>query len=124
MHRWLIISVLLCLSPWLTVRGHAQVGQLPTPTLLGVQTQAAVTVDPTSQLFTYNYTVSNPSSNTGEIWLIAVDVSTRFPKSFAPPFDSTDLTIPYGVSTLTFDEMVSLVSPLDIPPSSGLSGVN
>lgn len=119
MRRRFIISVMLCLSFWLTARGHAQVGQLPTPTLLGVQTQAAVSLDPTSQLYTYNYTVANPSSNTGEIWLIAVDVSTRFPKTFSPPFDSSDLTIPYGVSTLSFDEMVSLVSPLDLPPSSG-----
>ncbi len=119
MHRQLTIAVILCLSLWLAARSYAQVGQLPTPTLFGVQSQAAVTVDLTSQIYTYHYTVSNPSSNTGEIWLITVDVSTPFPKSFAPPFDSTDWTISYGVSTLTFDEMVSLVSPLDLSPSSG-----
>lgn len=119
MRLWLIRSLfaLLCLLP--AVPGQADVGQLPTPTLQGVQTQAAVTFDSTSQIYSYTYTVTNPSSNTGEIWLITVDVTTRFPKSFTPPFDSTDFTIPYGVSTLTFDDKVSRLSPLTLPPSSG-----
>jgi hypothetical protein len=99
--------------------GQADVGQLPTPTLQGVQTQALVTYDPTGQVYSYTYTVTNPSSNTGQIWLITVDVTTKFPKSFTPPFDSTGFTIPYGVSTFTFDDMVSSLSPLTLPPASG-----
>ena len=111
------LFILLCLLP--AAPGQADVGQLPTPTLQGVQTQALVTFDPTSQVYSYTYTVTNPSSNTGQIWLITVDVTTKFPKSFTPPFDSTGFTIPYGVSTLTFDDKVSRLSPLQLPPSSG-----
>jgi len=119
MQSWPIrfLFMLLCLLP--AALGQADVGQLPTPTLQGVQTGALVTYDPTSQVYSYTYTVINPSSNTGQIWLITVDVTTKFPKSFTPPFDSTDFTIPYGASTLTFDDMVSLMSPLQLPPSSG-----
>ncbi|MBY0247959.1 MAG: hypothetical protein K2Q17_09845 [Nitrospiraceae bacterium] len=98
---------------------QADVGLLPTPTLTGVQTRAAVTFDPTSQIYSYNYTVTNPSSNTGQIWMITVDATTKFPRAFVPAFDSTDLTIPYGISTLSFDDMVSPISPLDLPVSSG-----
>lgn len=98
---------------------QADVGLLPTPTLTGVQTRAAVTFDPTSQIYSYNYTVTNPSSNTGQIWLITVDVTTKFPRAFVPAFDSADLTIPYGISTLSFDDKVSSLSPFDLPVSSG-----
>lgn len=103
----------------LSIPARADVGLLPTPTLVGVQTQAIVTYDLTSQIYNYNYTVINPSSNTGQIWLIKVDATTKFPKSFSPPFDSTDLNIPYGVSTLSFDDMVSSLIPLALPVSSG-----
>ena len=81
---------LMCVPAW------ADVGLLPTPTLVGVQTQAVVTYDSSSQIYSYNYMVTNPSSNTGQVWLIKVDLTTKFPKAFVPPFDSTDLTLPYG----------------------------
>ncbi|MBX3326454.1 MAG: CARDB domain-containing protein [Nitrospira sp.] len=97
----------------------ADVGLLPTPTLTGVQTRAAVSIESSTQIYTYTYTVTNPSSNTGEIWLIAIDATTRFPRAFVPPFDSTDLTIPYGVSTLLFDDIVTTLSPLALPVASG-----
>lgn len=98
---------------------HADVGLLPTPTLTGVQTRAAVTFDSTSHIYNYNYTVTNPSSNTGQIWQIRVDATTKFPRAGVPAFDSTDLTIPYGNSTLSFDDKVSSLSPLDLPVLSG-----
>ena len=98
---------------------QADVGLLPTPTLTGVQTRVSVTFDPTSQIYSYNYTVTNPSSNTGQIWLITVDATTKFPRAFVPAFDSTDLTIPYGISTLSFDDKMSSLGPLELPVSSG-----
>lgn len=98
----------------------ADLGMLPTPTFQGVQTRAVVTVDPTTHIYSYNYSVSNPSSNTGKILMIGIDISSKFPKSFTPPFDSADFTIPYGANTLTFDEMVSMLSSvMQLPPSSG-----
>lgn len=102
------------------VPARADLGLVPTPIFQGVQTRAAVTVDPTTQVYSYTYTVSNPSSNTGQILMIGVDLSTKFPKSFTPPFDSTGFTIPYGANTLTFDDMVSMLSSvMQLPSSSG-----
>lgn len=99
---------------------QADVGLLPTPTLTGVQTRAAVTLDTTAQIYNYNYTVTNPSSNTGQIWQIRVDATTKFPRAGGvPAFDSTGLTIPYGSSPRTFDDMVSPISPLELPVMKG-----
>ncbi|MBI3807422.1 MAG: hypothetical protein HY281_07900 [Nitrospirae bacterium] len=113
-----LFIVAICACPGLPAQ--ADVGLLPTPTFQGVQTQALVSKDPTTQIYTYTYTVSNPSSNTGQIWLIQVDLSTKYPKSFTPPFDSTGFTIPLGVSTAAFDDLVSILSPsMKLPPSSG-----
>ena len=109
-----VVSCVLVAAPAL-----ADVGLLPTPTLAGVQTRAAVSIDSSTQIYTYTYSVTNPSSNTGEIWLIAIDATTRFPRAFVPPFDSTDLTIPYGISTLPFDDIVTTLSPLALPVATG-----
>ena len=119
----LMPSLLMCgsLFGWslMPISARADVGLLPTPTLVGVNTQTVVTHDLPNQIYNYNYTVTNPSSNTGQIWLIRVDMTTKFSKGFLPPFDSSGFSIPYGVSILTFDEMVDSLRPLELPVSSG-----
>ena len=77
-----LFIVAICACPSLSAQ--ADVGLLPTPTFQGVQTQALVSKDPATQIYRYTYTVSNPSSNTGQIWLIQVNLSTNYPKSFTP----------------------------------------
>jgi hypothetical protein len=53
---------------------HA-VGLMPTPILSNAQISADATFDQASGQYTYAYTVTNPASNTGEIWNIKIDVS-------------------------------------------------
>ncbi len=45
------------------------------PILENVQVKANVTLDEKSGIYTYDYKVSNPQSNTGEIWSIDVDIT-------------------------------------------------
>lgn len=92
------------------------VGLLPTPTLQGVHTQATVTFDSSTQVYDYVYTVTNPGSNSGEIWRIVIDIRTNSPSSFTPPFDASGLTIRGGASSLSFFDALETVSPLELPP--------
>lgn len=78
-----------------------QVGLLPVPTLQNVEVRAAVVFDTTQSWYTYRYTITNPSTNTGEIWTFDIDVSQPFREQV---LDSAGLSIPKGVSTFTFDE--------------------
>ncbi len=100
----------------LCVSAFGQVGLMPIPTLKGVQVQAETTFDPVAQRYTYNYTVSNPASNTGQIWHIEVDVTTQIRGSSATVFDSSGLTIPYlGAGLVPFDQELADLQPLDLP---------
>lgn len=53
---------------------HA-VGLMPTPVLTNARITADAVFDQAAGTYTYAYTVSNPASNTGEIWNIKIDVS-------------------------------------------------
>ena len=108
----------LILLSWLgsgicTTSALGQVGLMPIPTLQGVQVQTETTFDLGTQRYTYRYTVSNPASNTGQIWDIQVDVTTQIP----PAFDSSGLIIPKGGGTnlFSFDEVLAKRQPLDLP---------
>src|SRR5437899_1863821 len=89
-----------------------QVGLMPIPTLKGVEVQAETTVDPGTLRYTYRYTVSNPAGNTGRIWNILVDMTTKVaPLSASPAFYSSGLTLPKGgVGLKPFDREVADLS--------------
>ena len=73
-------------------------GALPIPVFTDVTIDATVSHDAPTERYTYGYSISNPATNTGRIYLISIDVS-------APPsitYSDLDFNIPYGVSTLTF----------------------
>src|SRR5712691_1390205 len=90
-----------------------QVGDLAVPVLRRVQVPARASFDPDSQRYTYTYTVTNPSANTGEIWHLGLDVRTQ-----TPVLGSSGLTIPIGAAGFkTFDQELADVQPLD--PSAG-----
>jgi hypothetical protein len=59
--------------------------------------------------------VSNPSSNTGQIWNITIDTTTQIPPDQTPPFDSSGLTIPRGLNPVTFEELRTRLQPLALP---------
>ena len=110
--------LLVCMGAGsLAPSAFSQVGLMPIPTLKGVEVQAETTVDPGTLRYTYRYTVSNPSSNTGQIWNILVDVTTKVaPLSASPAFYSSGLTLPKGgVGLKPFDREVADLSPLALP---------
>src|SRR5213593_2064193 len=82
-----------------------QVGLMPIPVLQNVQVQAEVSFDSTLGHYTCRYVITNPPTNTGEIWSIDIDISQPFRERV---FTSKGLTIPFGVSTLTFDEVLAM----------------
>lgn len=72
MSRLVKIYLLGCLL--LANQAYA-VGLMPTPTLINARITADAVFDQAAGIYTYAYTVSNPASNTGEIWNIKIDVS-------------------------------------------------
>ncbi len=44
------------------------------PTLFNIETEVTVTFDPSTSAYTYHYAVTNPSSNTGQIWRVRIDM--------------------------------------------------
>ena len=98
-----------------------QLGSIPVPVLDNVEVQAAATFDVGTGLFTYTYSVTNPSSNTGEIRHLALDVTTRIPRSGVPAFDSSGLTMPRGAAGLVpFDEKLADLEPLSVPAGTSV----
>ena len=44
------------------------------PILLNVKARATVKLDPANGIYTYSYAISNPATNTGQIWSIEIDM--------------------------------------------------
>ncbi len=69
-----LIKVFLLGCLLLATQVHA-VGLMPTPILTNARITADAIFDQAAGTYTYAYTVSNPASNTGEIWNIKIDIS-------------------------------------------------
>lgn len=80
------------------------VGLVPVPVFTDASISASVSSGTLANTFVYNYTVSNPATNTGDIWHIRVDVSQRGSCGTLCP--SSGLTIPMGSHSIPFDEML------------------
>jgi hypothetical protein len=114
-----IMRYLGLLAAWLGCSlGYAPafaVGLMPVPVLQDVQMRAQVSVDAATDRYTYVYTVSNPASNSGQIWDIEIDTTHAGDVRW---MDSTGLTVPKGFATKTFDEQLAAAQPLDLPPGT------
>ena len=90
----------------------AQLGSMPVPVLQNVQVESTVNFDPGAGWYTYSYTVTNPSTNTGQIWYIEVEVTQ-------PPggqtLDTSNLTIPMGTNLFPFTQELADSLPLNLP---------
>ncbi|GMR19583.1 MAG: hypothetical protein BMS9Abin36_0178 [Gammaproteobacteria bacterium] len=103
--------VVLALSP-LSPMAHA-VGLMTVPTLNNADVSVTMHYDPATYWNHYNYTVSNPAENTGEVWYIKIDISYPLPKTSSKY--TSGLTIPFGTKTLTFDELLAVIEPFYLP---------
>jgi len=79
------------------------VGLMPTPTLTNAQISADASFDQAAGTYTYAYTVTNPASNTGEIWDIKIDVSA----DALGNGNASGLTIPSGLIREDFATVLS-----------------
>lgn len=119
---WKGVIIGLIMFGWVGTLKAQQVGLLPTPVLQGVEVQAGATYDVGQDRYTYNYTIINPASNTGEIFLIYLDLSTPFSRQVR---SGAGFTIPVGAITLTFDEVLAMRSDpaprvpvgMEVPPA-------
>ncbi|MFZ5593802.1 MAG: hypothetical protein ACOY4D_06020, partial [Pseudomonadota bacterium] len=85
------LPLLMCASAAANAASR-QLGEMPVPVLTGVQVQAGVTFDATARRYTYSYAVSNPGTNTGKIWNVALDMTSRAARL---PFGSAGLRIEF-----------------------------
>ena len=74
---------------------QTQLGINPVPIFTSVVVQTTVSFDPATSHYLYNYTVTNPASNTGLIWAIEEDVTAPL-NAFLPT--GSGFTIPRGAA--------------------------
>jgi len=79
-------------------------GIIPVPVFTKAGVGADVTYGSGTGLYTFSYTITNPASNTGEIWSINIDI--RQPRD-GTVLSSAGLTIPHGFITDGFDDSVA-----------------
>ena len=115
----LLAALLIIVGSNTPVRAE-QVGLMPVPTLQGVLAQAEASFDAGTQRYIYLLSVNNPSTNTGEISDLSIDVTTLIPKAFVPAFDSSGLTVPVGGDLIPFDEKLAKLQPLSLPAGTNV----
>ena len=91
------------------------VGLDPVPVFDGADVAADVQREPTSNpfidQFVYTYTIGNPSTNTGDIWYIKIDISEPVRHSDFPD----DATLELGATTIDFGLYRQNLLPLALP---------
>jgi hypothetical protein len=92
---------------------EAQVGEMPVPILKNVTVQVTSAYDPATLHYSYQYTIQNPATNTGEIWNIKLDIRTEPRRA---RLSASGLTIPFGTSSIPFSDMLSRREPLGLDP--------
>lgn len=91
-----------------------QVGLIPVPNFQNVQVGVLTAFDSSTQSYSYNYTLTNPATNTGNLRAIHVDITIA---AGGVEFGGSVLSIPFGAQSLTFDDFVSqILAPLNPPP--------
>jgi hypothetical protein len=103
---------LLMLMALTTSIDAEQVGRIAVPIFKDVQVQTHAAYDSATGLYTYSYTITNPATNTGEIWSIDIDI-TKPPNSVS--ISSYGLTIPFGVRIRTFDDVLTVFEGDNVP---------
>jgi hypothetical protein len=100
-------------------------GLVPVPVFSSVGVKADIGYDPVTGLYTYDYAISNPATNTGEIWEFDVDITQ--PK-YGSTLSSDGLILSYTIKTQSFKNALSKMKkpasmvPVGINVPSGWSG--
>lgn len=133
MFKKLSTFIAVFLVPLLSFPVYAQdTGTMPVPVFTDAGVGVVVSYDAAEGLYRYDYTISNPTGNSGAIWTFDINISR--PRN-GMELSSAGLTIPRGTRAFTFDEVysdmlkwnpkpmvpVGLKSPPGLEPS-GLTG--
>ncbi|HWW20583.1 MAG TPA: CARDB domain-containing protein [Steroidobacteraceae bacterium] len=96
-------ALVLGISVQRSVAQQTQLGIYPVPTFTAVTVQTAVSFDPSTAHYFYNYTVTNPASNTGTIYSIEEDLTAPL-NAFLPT--GSGFTLPRGAAgPVLFDNL-------------------
>lgn len=108
-----IIPLLLALPAAIALGDTPQLGVMPVPVLTGVGVSTSVTKDPSTGIYTYSYTITNPSGNSGHIVRMLLDMTA--PQTYTDSLGSI-LTLPRGGGgNETFDTVQRKISRPDLP---------
>jgi hypothetical protein len=120
----LFLFALAVTVPSLIVRPAWAVGLDPVPTFVDANLAVQIQVEtlPTSfgstfDRYVYAYSLTNPDTNTGEIWYFKIDISEPMKTR---DFLSPDLTLPRGLITLDFENYREGIEPLFLGPDASV----
>jgi len=114
MKSFLVGVIVLIAATSMTALADSLDGALPIPKFTSVTATASATFDSVSRIYTYNYVVGNPGTNTGAIKEIGLDISSRTSVTYGDP---NALTIRYGTKLFTFAKFAALLPPTARPMS-------
>lgn len=80
---------------------------LPPPVFTSATITSTVAYENSSGLYRYQYSINNPSSNTGEIWKLRIDISTNTNTRYIP---SSGLYIPIGSQNIPFWTFIEMLN--------------
>lgn len=96
MRKYPMIVVLFVLASHAAFATPPQVGSIPVPVMNGVNVTVQTNYDPVGLVYNYSYTITNPASNTGNIYQVQMDM-TAPPYFYSPPTQE-ELTIPFDAA--------------------------
>jgi len=97
----------------LVLPSNAQtVGEMPTPIFRGATIEAEATFEKSARTYVYTYTLSNPSSNTGELASFKIDVSADEATN-AMVSRTAGLTLQFVARPVPFTEILSRFEKLN-----------
>lgn len=91
----LIFAIVAFCSP-AAFSAPPQVGSFPVPVMNGVNVTVQTNYDPVGLVYNYIYTISNPATNTGNIYNVKMDMTA--PATYYSAATQKPLTIPFGAA--------------------------
>lgn len=95
------------------------VGQIPVPDLDNPVVSVTTSYDLNTSRYTYNYSIHNPATSTGDIWQFKVDITQR--STNLENFDG--LKIPFGSKNLDFLNLYNRLQPFYLPKGYGITPI-
>ena len=89
---------------------------MPVPEFNTFDVNAMVSVKLSTDRYSYQYSFSNPPTNTGSAWHIKIDITQRSDSLW----NYAGLTLPFGTKNINFIDMYNTRKPFALPPGVGI----